>query len=180
MVESQMDGSFPHQLFDDPSMLRRPAFSVGDFEPSWAQARHPARRQLFRAISVRRKNNLGVYNFSFRTWPFYTFFGNPWFFRVLSCSPQAALPSEADVDVIGISYFGNDYIDEPMDESQQLWDFAPGFLVDEMLQCWARFPTVSVCQMLPNTHEKRFWGSILAGWRYHKGYDISGISVCVS
>jgi hypothetical protein len=45
-------GRFPHQLFD-PSMLRCPALSVGDFEPSWAQARHPARRQRFRAISVR-------------------------------------------------------------------------------------------------------------------------------
>ena len=53
--------------------------------------------------------------------PFYAIFGHP---EGAICggffSGIAALPSEANVDVIGISYFGNDYVDDPMDASRQL------------------------------------------------------------
>ena len=43
------------------------------------------------------------------------------------CSVVVAAPSppEADVDIIGISYFGNDYTDKPMDESRQQLCDAP-------------------------------------------------------
>ena len=41
------DGEVSQPFFDDPSMLRCRAFSVGDFGPPRTQTRHPARRRRF-------------------------------------------------------------------------------------------------------------------------------------